>query len=256
MARAGVWTVRGKQSIKVAIIAAFWFDTVASAHGLPGIGASDQRRPVSVAEPPFDALVRVQTELGGRCTGFLVAPALVMTAAHCLYQPRAQAYLQPGSVHVLAAYRSGAWRAHARVVRFVIPRGYAPAAEAATAGADRALLVLGQPVGTAAQTLALRRPPALPLTVRLAGYGQDREERAVESPPCAVTGPAADGQGRALLAHGCQATAGTSGAPLVWLQPDGRWAAIGVQIEARDAQAGGLAVPVLDATPSDRSAGR
>ncbi len=248
--------MRRQQSIKFAAIVAVLFDTVASAHGLPGIGTADRRRPVAVDRPPFDSLVRVQTELGGRCTGFLVAPTLVMTAAHCLFQPKVRAFLQPDAVHVLASYRAGTYRAHARAIRFLIPDSYRPFVEDGTAGADRAVLVLDRPVGTAAQALKLQPVPALPAPIRLAGYGQDRDELALESPACTASALVADGQGRPLLAHDCQATSGTSGAPLVWRRPDARWVAIGVQIEARTGAAGGLAVPALDPIPSGRSAGR
>ncbi|MCQ8277158.1 trypsin-like serine protease [Acetobacteraceae bacterium KSS8] len=218
---------------------------------LPGVGQDDRRVPVPLDAAPFRSLLRVQTELGARCTGFLLAPNLVMTAAHCLYLPKVAHYLLPSSVHVLLGYRAGAYRAHARARAFRIAPGYDSRRESATAGADRAILVLDRPIGTAADVLGLASPPAtLPAPATLAGYGQDRDEVAVAAQGCAVIGLARDGQGRPLLAHDCQATAGTSGAPLLMRQADGHWVAIGVQIEARvgpaGGLAGGLAVPALD----------
>ncbi len=220
---------------------------------LPGVGAGDHRVAVPLDTVPFRSLLRVQTELGARCTGFLVAPGLVMTAAHCLYLPKVGRFLQPSSVHVLLGYRAGEFRAHARARAFRIAPGYDPGNESATAGADRAILVLDRPVGGASDLLLLAPVPvAAPVPAMLAGYGQDRDEIAVAAPGCAVSGLAADGRGRPLLVHDCQATAGTSGAPLLVRRADGRWAAAGVQIEARVGLAGGLAAPTLDPGPASR----
>ena len=68
---------------------------------LPGIGARDHRVAVDSAATPWRSLVRVQTEMGGRCTGFLVAPDRVMTAGHCLFQHRTGNWLPPDAIHVL-----------------------------------------------------------------------------------------------------------------------------------------------------------
>lgn len=221
---------------------------------LPGVGSTDRRIVVDMQRAPWNSLVRVQTELGTRCTGFLVSPQVVVTAAHCLFLPRARRFIQPRSVHVLLAYRAGAYVAHAQVVHVTIPPGYQPLDEAMTAGADRAILLLDTRLAPEADTLPVEPVPALlPVPVLLGGYGQDRDEIAVADPGCRLLGLAADGQGKKLLLHDCDATRGTSGAPLLWRRPDGRWAAIGIQIEAASG-GGGRAVPL--AIPSDRSADR
>ncbi len=210
---------------------------------LPGMGPADRRLPVDAARAPWTALVRVQTELGERCTGFMVAPQVAVTAAHCLYLPRVGGFIQPSSVHVLLGYRFGRYAGHARVVRFTIPQAYRPGNETATAGSDRAVLILDHRLLPASEALALALVPPLPAAVLLGGYGQDRDEVLVAEPGCHVLGERSDGQGRPLLVHDCQATRGTSGAPLLWRQPDGRWAAIGIQIAA-EAASGGVAVPL------------
>lgn len=226
----------------------------------PGVGAVDHRMPVDVNAMPWNSLVRVQTELGERCTGFLVSPQVVVTAAHCLFLPRVRRFIQPFSVHVLRGYREGHYAAHAVVVRFTVPPAYRPLDETATAGADRAVLVLDRRLLPQSETLPVAPVPAvMPAPILLGGYGQDRNEVAIADRTCMLVGRASDGEGRPLLVHDCEATRGTSGAPVLWQRPDGRWAAIGIQIEAASG-AGGRAVPLVGApdpaTGSDRSGGR
>jgi protease YdgD len=207
---------------------------------LPGVGRSDPRVAVDVGAAPFRGLVRVQTELGGRCTGFLSAPAEVTTAAHCLFLRRSGHFVQPGSIHVLLGYRQGTFAAHAVVARYRIGPGYDPLDETATAGSDWAVLSLPAAIGGAdrvvpAQTGAV--PDGTP--VALAGYGMDRKEVADGDLACAITGMR-DG----LLTHSCSATLGTSGAPLLTRAADGSWRVIGIQIAAEASGAGGAAVPI------------
>lgn len=227
----------------------------------PGVGIVDHRMPVDVNVMPWNSLVRVQTELGERCTGFLVAPQVVVTAAHCLFLPRVRRFIQPSSVHVLRAYREGHYAAHAVVVRFTVPPAYQPLDETRSAGADRAVLVLDRRLLPESEVLPEAPVPAvLPAPILLGGYGQDRDEVAIADRSCSLVGQANDGEGRKLLVHDCEATRGTSGAPLLWRRPDGRWAAIGIQIEAAMSGSGGRAVPLVGtpevATGSDSSARR
>lgn len=208
---------------------------------LPGIGAQDHRQPVDADAPPWRGLARVRTELGGSCTGFLVAPDRVLTAGHCLYRPITHGWLQPGSVHVQLGYQLGNFVAHARVVAYRVGPGFDPAHESATAGADWALLTLERPIDAAGRILSGGPPEA---RLMLAGYGQDRVERLLADTDCHLTGQRRDGGGRRLLAHDCAATAGTSGAPLLALAADGSWVVIGIQIAANRDGTGGLAVPL------------
>ena len=65
---------------------------------LPGVGAVDRRVAVDPRQSPWDAIAKVQTNIGTRCTGALIAPGTVLTAAHCLYNRRTRALLQAGSL--------------------------------------------------------------------------------------------------------------------------------------------------------------
>jgi protease YdgD len=213
---------------------------------LPGVASTDPRQIISVDAAPFRGLVRVQTELGARCTGFLIAPAEVATAAHCLFIARTGHYVQPASVHVLLRYRKGAFAAHSIAVSYRIGPGYDPRNETATAGADWAVLTLARPIGT--DGILPTSVASVGTAIVLAGYGKDREELADADLACTVTGITADGAHRRLLTHSCSATLGTSGAPLLVRAADGDWRIIGVQILARTQGGGGVAVPIAAIT--------
>jgi protease YdgD len=101
---------------------------------LPGVGSLDSREAVDVRLPPWNAIAKVQTNIATRCTGALVGPSTVMTAAHCLYNRRTHALLQPGSLHVLFGYEPGGYLRHVQVVRYVVGDGFDGARTGATSG--------------------------------------------------------------------------------------------------------------------------
>jgi protease YdgD len=221
---------------------------VPGAPALPGVGPDDPRAAVDVARPPWRALGRLQTEQGSRCTGFLIGPSTVVTAAHCLFDRRTRHYARPSSVHFLAGYAFGAYAGHALVRSFSIGPGYDPARELETAGADWAVVTLATSVGEPDRLLALdRHVLETGHPVILGGYGQDRAEVIVADLACTVTGSQKDPQGRPLILHSCSGTRGASGAPLLVRSADGgSWTVAGIQILARLGHGEGIAIPVAD----------
>jgi len=211
---------------------------------LPGVGQG-ARHVIDVSHEPWRLLGRVQTELGARCTGFMVAPSVIMTAAHCLWRAEVANFIQPSSVHFMLGYDTGSWRATARAVRFVIASAYDPFHPLRTSQADRATVILDHPLVTTRELLpivtAVPGDPAM-----LAGYQQDRKELAMGDLACHVI--RVRGQ---LVDHDCAATRGVSGAPLL-VQKDGKWGIAGIDVTAREGL-GGTAVGFASESVSDET---
>lgn len=210
-----------------------------------GLAAPPPAAAARLTDLPWRALGRVQTELGTRCTGFLIAPALVMTAAHCLYRRATGRFVQPGSVHFLLRYDRGTYADHARAEGFVVSPGYDPARELATLGLDRAFLTLDHPVG--GEDDRLRFAPALPptgATLLTGGYNRDHDE-ILEIGTCHLLGYRVDRGGHRLILDDCPGEPGSSGAALLARGPDDRWAVVGLAV-ARTGPQGryGLAEPL------------
>jgi protease YdgD len=209
--------------------------------GLPGVGTPDRRVPVSVREMPWDAVVRITSGVGLFCTGIIFAPDRVATAAHCLRQPVTGAWARAATIHVLVGYQRGTVAALARVASVRIAPGYDPTHSGASPGRDVAILTLSTPLPS---DLAITPvSPRAGMEVVLAGFGQDRLEQLLADPSCHIRGVMLDSMNHPVLVHDCDATRGTSGAPLLARGADGVWHVVGLQVASRRAAAGGIAVP-------------
>jgi protease YdgD len=209
----------------------------------PGIGANDPRAEVDGAAAPWRSLGRVQWG-GMLCTGALVGPRTVLTAAHCLVGRGTQRLVQPEALRFLLGYRRGAWKAEARVTAITVDPAFNPAGQRpGPEWADWALLTLDRPLGTPDLVLPLLRgvpPPRSALMI--GGYQQDRREVLLADTECRVLG-FSTARGGPMLVHDCAATRGASGAPLLVRGPDGGWVVAGLLVSVAADIALGFAVP-------------
>ncbi len=202
---------------------------------LPGIGAKDRRVAVDATRAPWTSLVRVQSNLGARCTGVLVAPRRVVTAAHCLLN-RAQRFLPASSLHVLFGYDRGEYRQHRAVAALETGGPYDRERRLGGLAGDWAVLTLDGDAPEGAVPLPLARVPPEPGTpLMLGGYSQDKAHIVTADTGCAARGMTGTDRGP-LLVHDCDGTRGVSGAALLVRSQDGggegSWAVAGIAVAA------------------------
>lgn len=193
---------------------------------LPGIVGKDDRVILDSAKWPWAAVGRLNRAGRGFCTGSLVAPDIVLTAAHCLYDTRKRRRIAAKDIHFVAGYRRGDYLAHSVARRIVTSVTLQFTDWGGTSGYfdDWALLQLDKPMTI--KPIPVRR--LMPLEglgaeggdtgLLVTGYNWDRPHLLSLHEGCRIVDRLSADR---VLIHTCDATHGASGAPLLMRSTDG-----------------------------------
>ena len=160
--------------------------------------------------------------VGGRsfCTGALIAPDLVLTAAHCLYNRRNGQLIRAEDIEFLAGWRNGRANAYRGVDRVVAHPDFefVQSDRIGRVANDLALLKLDQPVRKSSVThFETATRPRKGAQVGVVSYGRDRAESPSLQEVCHVLARQAG-----TLVLSCDVDFGSSGAPVFTIDEDGR----------------------------------
>lgn len=177
----------------------------AQSSGLTGLRTENEAR-------VWSAIGRLDRGKTGFCSATLIAPDLVLTAAHCVYSRRSGKLVDPTDMVFRAGLRYGTSVAERRIAQIEAHPGYDPLQpiSATNVRHDVALLRLDSEIPThEVDPFIVQQERMRQRNVSVVSYGRGRAELPSRQAECQVL-DAEDG----VLAMNCDVTFGSSGAPV------------------------------------------
>ncbi len=160
----------------------------------------------------WEAVGRLNIGNSGMCTGALISPTVVLTAAHCMYDQRTGKTVNPRSITFLAGWRNGSAAATRTVRRAVAHPDYnfSDAHGRINVTNDVAILELMSPIRLSnVEPFDTAPRPRKGAAVGVVSYAHDRSETPALQELCHVLA-----RQRGTLVLSCDVDFGSSGAPI------------------------------------------
>ena len=164
----------------------------------------------------WQAVGRLNVGPNSFCTGALIAPDLVLTAAHCMFDSDSGIRVPDRMIEFLADWRGGRASAYRGIRRSIVHPNFSFTAEnfATRVAFDVAILELDQPIRKSSiQPFGTKARPTEGAEVGVVSYAHDRAESPALQEVCHVLAQ----QGGSLVLS-CEVDFGSSGAPIFVMQ--------------------------------------
>ncbi|WP_375698079.1 trypsin-like serine peptidase [Pseudophaeobacter sp. TrK17] len=166
--------------------------------------------------PGWEAVGRLNISGRNMCTGSLIAPNLVLTAAHCLYDPVTGRAIDPTTIKFEAGLVGRRAKAARNIAKAVVHPGYRHSERGDTLmGSDIAVLRLSRPISSSQiQPLSMSLNANRGDAVGVLSYNFNHATRPSLERSCEVLA-----RQRTTLVMSCLVDFGASGAPVLQVNP-------------------------------------